>query len=69
VIGLMPDVYQLRGTESDTGLNITKANITLLGLTRDRRSVVLADNRGNKQGATNNGFRCWSTPTAFRPST
>jgi hypothetical protein len=56
VIGLMPDVYQLRGTETDTGLSITKANITLLGLTRDRRSVVLADNRGNKQGAANNGF-------------
>jgi pectin methylesterase-like acyl-CoA thioesterase len=56
VIGLMPDVYQLRGTETDTGLSITKANITLLGLTRDRRNVVLADNRGNKQGAANNGF-------------
>jgi hypothetical protein len=56
VIGLMPDVYQLNGTESDTGLNITKANITLMGLTRDRRNVVLADNRGNKQGATNNGY-------------
>ena len=56
VIGLMPDVYQLHGTETDTGLTITKANITLMGLTRDRRSVVIADNRGNKQGAANNGF-------------
>ncbi|QTC89758.1 pectinesterase family protein [Brevundimonas goettingensis] len=56
VIGLMPDVYQLHGTETDPGLIITKANITLMGLTRDRRSVVIADNRGNKQGAANNGF-------------
>jgi hypothetical protein len=56
VIGLMPDVYQLHGTETDPGLVITKANITLIGLTRDRRSVVIADNRGNKQGAANNGF-------------
>ncbi len=56
VIGLLPDVYQLRGTATESGLVITKPNITLLGLTRDRRNVVLADNRGNKQGAANNGF-------------
>ncbi|KHL26539.1 hypothetical protein PK98_09095 [Croceibacterium mercuriale] len=56
IIGLMPDVYQLNGTEADTGLHITKPDITLLGLTQDRRSVVLADNRGNRQGASNNGF-------------
>lgn len=56
VIGLLPDVYQLRGTATQSGLVITKPNITLMGLTRDRRNVVLADNRGNKQGAANNGF-------------
>lgn len=56
IIGLMPDVYQLNGTEADTGLHITKSDITLIGLTQDRRSVVLADNRGNRQGASNNGF-------------
>ena len=56
VIALMPDVYQLNGTETETGLHITKADITLMGLTQDRRSVVLADNRGNRQGANNNGF-------------
>jgi hypothetical protein len=56
VIGILPDVYQLRGTETEPGLVITKPNITLMGLTRDRRNVVLADNRGNKQGAANNGF-------------
>jgi hypothetical protein len=56
VIGLKPDVYRLHGSATDTGLHITKPYITLIGLTRDRRSVVLADNRGNKQGASNNGF-------------
>lgn len=56
VIGLMPDVYQLKGTLDDPGLRITKDNITLVGLTDDRRKVVLADNRGNKQGASNNGW-------------
>jgi hypothetical protein len=56
VIGLKPNVYRLNGSETETGLHITKAYITLIGLTRDRRSVVLADNRGNKQGASNNGF-------------
>lgn len=56
VIGIRPDVYQLRGTETEPGLVITKPYITLMGLTRDRRDVVLADNRGNRQGAANNGF-------------
>ena len=56
VIGLMPDVYLLHGTESRPGLIITKANITLIGLTDDRRKVVIADNRGNKLGANNNGW-------------
>ncbi len=61
VIGIMPNVYHIQGTPTETGLNITKNYITLLGLTDDRRKVVLADNRGNKQGAgtdteTNNGY-------------
>lgn len=56
VIGLSPDVYQLGGSETEPGLVITKPYITLMGLTRDRRNVVLADNRGNQQGAANNGF-------------
>ena len=37
-------------------MQVTKNYITLLGLTDDRRKVVLADNRGNKEGATNNGY-------------
>jgi len=57
VIGIKPDVYQLRGAPSaPASLSITKNYITLLGLTDDRRKVVLADNRGNKEGATNNGY-------------
>lgn len=56
VIGLMPDVYLLTGTLDEPGLKITKDNITLIGLTDDRRKVVIADNRGNMQGASNNGW-------------
>ena len=41
---------------SGASLNITKNYITLLGLTNNRRSVVLADNRGNAQGASDNGY-------------
>lgn len=50
VIGLKPDVYFLRGGATTPGLLVEKPYITLLGLTNNRRSVVLADNRGNKQG-------------------
>ena len=61
VIGIKPDVYLLPGKGTVSGLTITKNHITLLGLTDDRRNVVLADNRGNQQGAgvlgaSNNGF-------------
>jgi len=57
VIGIKPDVYFLTAEPSaPASLSITKNYITLLGLTNDRRNVVLADNRGNKEGATNNGY-------------
>ncbi len=57
VIGIKPNVYLLGAEESaPASLSITKNWITLLGLTDDRRKVVIADNRGNKEGATNNGF-------------
>lgn len=49
VIGIAPNVYRLPGTASGASLDITKDYITLLGLTNNRRSVVLADNRGNRQ--------------------
>jgi len=51
VIGIMPNVYQITGTATTPGLTISKNFITLLGITNNRRSVVLADNRGNQQGA------------------
>jgi hypothetical protein len=57
VIGIKPDVYFLSAEPSaPASLSITKNYVTLLGLTDDRRKVVLADNRGNKEGATNNGY-------------
>jgi hypothetical protein len=56
VIGIAPGVYLLPGTASGPSLNITKSYLTLLGLTNNRRSVVLADNRGNAMGATDNGY-------------
>lgn len=57
VIGIKPNVYQLPGGAPRTpSLKITKNYITLLGLTNNRRSVVLADNRGLMQGAEDNGY-------------
>ena len=65
VIGIKPDVYLLRGTETEASMTITKNYITLLGLTNDRRNVVLADNRGNKEGASNNGYILMVNATGF----
>jgi pectin methylesterase-like acyl-CoA thioesterase len=56
VIGIKPDVYHITSDTSAPGLTISKNYLTLVGLTNDHRSVVLADNRGNQQGANNNGF-------------
>jgi hypothetical protein len=57
VIGIKPDVYLMHVDESAPySLQVTKNYITIVGLTDDRRKVVLADNRGNKEGATNNGY-------------
>ena len=57
VIGIMPNVYRLPGGAPRTpSMKITKNYITFLGLTNNRRSVVLADNRGLMQGAEDNGY-------------
>jgi len=56
VIGIKPDVYHITSNTTAPGLTISKNYLTLVGLTKDHRSVVLADNRGNQQGASNNGF-------------
>ncbi len=65
VIGIKPDVYFLRGGDTEASVTITKNYITLLGLTDDRRKVVLADNRGNKEGASNNGYILMVNATGF----
>ncbi len=66
VIGIRPDVYRMHVDESAPySLQVTKNYITILGLTDDRRKVVLADNRGNKEGATNNGFILDINATGF----
>ncbi len=65
VIGIKPDVYFLRGSDTQASMTITKNYITLLGLTDDRRKVVLADNRGNKEGASNNGYILMVNATGF----
>jgi hypothetical protein len=57
VIGIKPNVYLLPVSAPLTpSLRITKNYITFLGLTNNRRSVVLADNRGLQQGADDNGY-------------
>ncbi|HVU36230.1 MAG TPA: pectinesterase family protein [Opitutaceae bacterium] len=57
VIGIKPNVYFLPGGAPRTpSLSIRKNYITLLGLTNDRRTVVLADNRGLMQGADDDGY-------------
>ena len=57
VIGIKPNVYFLPASEPRTpSLKITKNYITFLGLTNNRRSVVLADNRGLQQGAEDDGY-------------
>jgi hypothetical protein len=57
VIGIKPNVYQLTGPSTrGASLSIRKNYITFLGLTNNRRAVVLADNRGLRQGAEDNGY-------------
>jgi hypothetical protein len=66
VIGIKPNLYLFHAAEdAPAGLTITKNYITLLGLTDDRRNVVIADNRGNKEGATNNGYVLDVNATGF----
>ena len=57
VIGIKPNVYQIPGSmERAPSLSIRKNWITLLGLTNNRRAVVLADNRGLEEGASDDGY-------------
>lgn len=65
VIGIKPGVYQLPGPTRGPSLSITKNYITLLGLTNNRRAVVLADNRGLMQGAEDDGYIIDVNATGF----
>ncbi len=66
VIGIKPGVYQLPSIASRTpSLRITKDWLTFLGLTNNRRAVVLADNRGLMQGADDNGYILDVNATGF----
>ncbi len=65
VIGIKPGVYQLPGPARGPSLSITKNYITLLGLTDNRRAVVLADNRGLMQGAEDDGYIIDVNATGF----
>jgi Pectinesterase len=66
VIGIKPNVYQITGSmEPGPSLSITKNWITVIGLTNDRRSVVLADNRGLDEGASDDGYLLNVDATGF----
>lgn len=65
VIGIKPNVYQLPGGASTPSMSIRKNWITFLGLTNNRRSVVLADNRGHMEGADDDGFILDVNATGF----
>ncbi len=65
VIGIKPGVYQLPGPTRGASLSITKNYITLLGLTNNRRAVVLADNRGLMQGSEDDGYIIDVNATGF----
>jgi hypothetical protein len=65
VIGIKPNVYQLPGPTRGPSLSITKNYITLLGLTPNRRTVALADNRGLQQGADDDGYIIDVNATGF----
>jgi hypothetical protein len=66
VIGIKPGVYQLPGPASrGPSLSITKDYVTLLGLSNNRRAVVLADNRGLMQGSEDDGYIIDVNATGF----
>jgi len=65
VIGLKPNVYLLPGGARTPSLSITKNYITFLGLTNNRRAVVLADNRGLQQGSDDDGYILDVNATGF----
>jgi Pectinesterase len=65
IIGIRPNVYQLPGGDRVPSMEIKKDWITFLGLTNNRRSVVLADNRGLSEGSSDDGFMLMVNCTGF----
>jgi hypothetical protein len=66
VIGIKPDVYHIAGSlERAPSMSIRKNWITFLGLTNNRRTVVLADNRGLEEGASDDGYLLDVNATGF----
>jgi hypothetical protein len=65
VIGIRPNVYLLPGGDGVPSMEIRKNWITFLGLTSNRRSVVLADNRGLSEGSSDDGFMLVVNCTGF----
>ncbi len=54
VITIKPGVYLMNGDETNNGLSITKDYLYFIGDCDDPADVVLADDRGNNQGASGN---------------
>jgi hypothetical protein len=65
VIGIKPDVYLIPAAPDASSLTVEKNYITFLGLTNNRRAVVIADNRGHAQGAVGNGIVLDVNATGF----
>src|SRR6185312_5339519 len=65
VIGIKPNIYQLPGPKRGPSLSVTENYITFLGLTNNRRAVVLADNRGLMQGSDDDGYIVDVNATGF----
>ncbi len=54
VIRIKPGVYLMNGDDKVNGLVINKNYLTIIGDSDNAEDVVLADNRGNNQGASGN---------------
>ena len=66
VIGIKPNVYQISGSmDRVPSMRVTKNWMTFLGLTNNRRTVVLADNRGLQEGAGDDGYLLDVNATGF----
>ena len=65
IIYIEPGVYQLRGTEEESGLIIKNDYVSLIGLTKNAADLILADNRGLHIGCTKNPATIKISGTGF----